>query len=649
MTTESETASRSASNSWELTGNHSVAAPAIAMRDGSIHQLNVVHRGVGGLVSWSGEAQARPDGDPLFRLKLGLDGSLRELDDLQWERIDRWIPRWRAQPAEDLTATGTVCFPGGADAGLRGGVLAIELHNRGRSDRSVDVVLECRWRYSLLTVATTRPLTGPNRIVRGSLSEGIALEATHGGHAPALAVATTPGATYRGGLGVDARETLEAGGEVAAANGEVLRFDVAHGIHVPAGRQVTVTFCFGVGPDRDGALATADHLCRLGAEELIRVARLDLTRITRKTGDPATAALLNRNLIYAFYAGVGRALDDDRMYLLRSRSPQHGSCASFNEREALLWLLPALTAADQYVGREALLRAFEQYAHRPGERSRYLDGGVLAPGFCLDQACAYAVALDRYTAETREASLLEEPLVQDVLRELDEILFTRLDPEYFLCATELLPSGEKADYPYVSYDNALLWRFANSFPRIWRRRGGDRAPRFEKASEEIGAALWQRCTAEVDGMRVIGYAADLRGGVAIYDDPAGSLRLLPHLGFCEVDDPIWSNTMELLHSPAYPLWHGKRAYPGFAGRSRPDHASFATLAADLLTQHREDAIEILRRLDLDGGIAGEAYDPDTGRIVSGPFSAPLAGFLAWALLAEQQAPASPRPHEAQAV
>lgn len=264
---------------------------------------------------------------------------------------------------------------------------------------------------------------------------------------------------------------------------------------------------------------------------------------------------------------------------------------------------------------------------------------MIEPGLCLDQLAAYAIALDRYVAETNDDTLLDEPLLQDVLRELDNALFGRLDPEHFLVATELLPSGDKADPPYVAYDNVLVWRFARALPRLWRRRPADPPPRFERAGDEIAAALWQRCTVDVDGVPVIGYMSDLRGSVMVYDDPAGSLRLLPYLGFCDAEDPIWSNTMDLLHSSQYPLWLGNAPYPGFATRDRPHVAAFASLCADLLTSRRDEAIELLRRLELDGGVAGEAYDPATGRVVAGPFSAPLAGFLTWALLFEPPAAA----------
>jgi hypothetical protein len=93
------------------------------------------------------------------------------------------------------------------------------------------------------------------------------------------------------------------------------------------------------------------------------------------------------------------------------------------------------------------------------------------------------------------------------------------------------------------------------------------------------------------------------------------------------------NTMEMLHSRGYPLWLGDRKYPGFAGRSRPREARFAALCADLLTGRRESALERVRALDLPGGVACTAWDPDSGRVVTGPYAASEAGFLVWAMLA----------------
>ncbi|NIQ55530.1 MAG: hypothetical protein GWN71_19865 [Gammaproteobacteria bacterium] len=118
---------------------------------------------------------------------------------------------------------------------------------------------------------------------------------------------------------------------------------------------------------------------------------------------------------------------------------------------------------------------------------------------------------------------------------------------------------------------------------------------------------------------------------AVYDDPEGSLSLLPFLGFCDADDPVWSNTVDLLRSPRNPFWLADRAHPGLASRTRPGRASLAALCADLLGPRRGEAIRILRDLALDAGIAGGSYDPDTGKVDGERHHAALAGFLAWAL------------------
>ena len=206
----------------------------------------------------------------------------------------------------------------------------------------------------------------------------------------AIGVAGTPFALHYASDRVPGRRAayeldvpLDPGAEHTAPNGVVQRFRIARAVRLRAGRSVASAFYIGAAPERDGALATAAHFARIGADEIMRLARLDLSRLARKTADAGAAGLLNRNLLFACYAGIARAIDDDRLYFVRSRAPTHGACAVFGEREALLWLLPALTAADPFMAREALMRAFEQYSHRPGERARYLDGGVLEPGFCL--------------------------------------------------------------------------------------------------------------------------------------------------------------------------------------------------------------------------------------------------------------------------
>jgi uncharacterized protein len=620
---------------WELTGNHYIAFPAIDPASGAVHSANVLHRGVRGRVDWAG-AREPGAGEPLLRPAVRIDGADAPLEELRWEALDRWIPTFSGR-AGGLRVRGTLCAPGGHDPGLRGACYRIVVENDGRLHREIEIALHGCWSWSLLGIASTRPLGGARRMVRDRAA-GVALEAGDPHPVAALAVLAGNGGVATLGLAGDgdgdaaAAATDDDGpAERSAVNGTALRFRVARSARVAPGSRLSAAFYIAVAPEADGALAAAAHLRRLGAEELLRRARLELARLARTAPDPLLAARLNRNLLFAYHFGLGRGIDDDRIYPVASRSPLFPGGAVYHERDALLWLLPALTLADPPLAREVLLRCFEQYSHRPGEASHYIDGGVLAPGFALDQCCAYGIALERYVREAQDPGVLDEPIVQDVLRELDEGLLHRLHPEAMLAASEIIEEGQAPEHPFVTVHNVHFWAFCRALADLWRPEDDEDQPGFAGAAPEIADAIWRRCTAEVDGLRVLVWTTDLEGEAAVHDGPGASLQLLPFLGFCDREDPLWRNTMELLRSDANPFWVGDAPFPGLAGRLHPGLPALSALCADLLGQRRDEALALLRRLPLDDGLACLAYDPGSGAAAVGRHYAAAAGFLAWAL------------------
>jgi hypothetical protein len=638
---------RDADNSWEFTGNHYLAAPWIDPADGAIHGVNVLHRGMASLLSWAGARRPEPGGVPLLRMVVLVEGVETPVEDVKWERLDRWIPRWRGRAGE-VAVTVTICTPGGFDPLAPGAVILVRTESAERV--RVGIRLEGRWSWTLRTAASTRPALPANRARREGAA--VVLEAGEMPMGAGLAIlATGPGGRAElGRPGSDQRSGAHAGGvasadggaqpgaaeqaggpaELVAVNGEAIEFRLQ--TEATTRGKGTSAFVLGVAPDGDGALAAARRLAGIGAEELVRRARLDLASLNRATDEVAARDIVARNLVFHHYSAAARAIDDDRLYPVLSRSPDHGECAVFAETEALSWSLPAYALTDPLIAREVLLRVLEVYSDRPGNMRRYIDGGILDAGYSLARALDHGLAIERYIEITRDDTFADEPLVQQVLRELDEAAYTRLHREIFLAGTDTLAGGERADYPYVAWDNAQLWRLSQVIDRWLRVEAGGPKPRFARADAEIEAAFWQRFTTEVDGLGVIPYSIDLRGKAAVYDDPAGSLRLLPFVGLCAQDDPIWLNTMELLHSKSYPLFLGGQPYPGFAGRSRPGEARFSALCADLLCPWRARSLETLRSLHLPGGVACETWDPATGRVASGPYAASEAGFLVWTLL-----------------
>jgi hypothetical protein len=546
------------------------------------------------------------------------------------ERIDRWIPSYRADPFPDLSLRVTAFGPGGYDPIVRGAVLFFELENHANIEQTLQVGAEGEWAWSQLHIRTPRALADLNRISAGAPDQpGIALEA--GPVASGAAV----------GLCVEGREVryemrdrngawqlLGEHEAHARANGDAIAFRALGTVRLRPGGRARLAVHVGVATERDGALATAGRMAQLGAQRLLRNARLELARLARRSDQVALSELLNRNLTFNYYCAVARGVDDDFIYPVASRSPLHGATAVVSEREALFWTMPALCETDPQLARELLLRIFELFSDRPGFHARYVNGSVLDPGLSIANLCVYGVAVDQYVAATEDASVLDEPTIQDGLRDIDELLFSRLHPEIFLARGEVLPDGAAADQPYVTWDNVLLWAFVRALERIWTLPD---PPRLQNAKEEIASTIWSRCTVEVDGGNVLACSTDLGRDAAIYDDPVGSLRLLPFLEFCEIDDPVWSDTMSLLRSRRYPLWHGERAFPGQASRRDPDHAVLAALCADLLADRSRDAQALIQRLRLPGGLACDAYDVDTGAAARGIHAAAAAGFLGWAL------------------
>ncbi|MEO5511043.1 MAG: hypothetical protein ABIS27_10485 [Longimicrobiales bacterium] len=608
--------------------------PRISLADGSVPTLSALHAGIGGVLAF--------EGDPLLRLTFARSGdSPRPLDHPQWKRLERWIPRAEAAFDDDLHITITYCAPGGYEPLAHGGFILCEITNQSTAALNLDVVADLRITGASLHVASPRRMHGTHRAAAGVIDRGVALEVGTPGVSAGLGVTTDGEETQFEIVNSNGELSLfTADMEAARRAGEVLHVRISTHVPIRAGRTVKRAIYFGVGRDRDSALGHAAHLSRVGATRLLREARLELTHLTRRVSDVKLSEIINRNLLYNHYCGLARGLDDDRLYPVSSRSPLHTPGAAVNERETLFWTLPCITLTDPLLAREVLRDAFELYSAQPGLQWRYLDGGVITPGFCLEQALLYPLALDRYVRETGDDSILDDPLVQDVLREIDGALDSRLHPDLLLCNTEVLPDGEPADQPYPSLGNIMLWAYAQALPRIWRAEDGEAPSAFEGAAEDISAAIWQRFMADFEGAQIFVRTTDLAKQSAVYDDPLMSLSLMSFFGFCKPDDPTLLDTMMLLRSTPYPFWRAGAA-PGLASRRHPAAPSLAALCADLLGARKNDALRILRSLQLTDGIASDSYDAATGATAAGPHAAALAGLLAWSLVHAIDGPTKP--------
>jgi uncharacterized protein len=598
----------------DLTGNDYISIASISA-DGGLDGIGVLHGELAGLVEWCG-----PEGTPLLRPTVSIDDERVDISAARWRRLDRWIPSFTATAADGSTVTGTICAPGGYPS-ARGFLVRLEVEARGREPRRVRVELAVHRAPTRLWIASPRPMPGRDHIAVDPDVQMLVLS-TDDGRGPALAIAASRPADM----------TVSPSGNDGPGEARVsVTFELRHG------QRDGIAFLVGAGRERDGAVAAARALRRTGADRWLRQARLELSHTLRSAEDHRWAELLNRNLLFNRYFAVGRGIDDDRLYLVRSRSSRCPEPAIFNDREALLWTVPALIVADPAVAREAIMRVLETFSERSGEHRRYLDGGSYDGGFLLEQFLLYPWIVDHYVERTGDATLLEEPLVQQIVLETDTGAYMRLHPEHLLGSTDLLPSGEPADYPFATMPNVLLHAFAAALARLpW---SAPDQPRLGGAASDIAATVWQHCTSTVNGEPLLASSVDLEGRSAVYDDPALSFAMLPFFGFCTPDEPVWLSTMEFLRSERYPLWRDGTV-PGLAGRSDNALARLSALCADLLGPAPRDALDRLLRLRLPAGLAAGAYDPADGSTTQ-PHDAALAGFLAWTLVRAAEPPRPP--------
>ena len=129
---------------------------------------------------------------------------------------------------------------------------------------------------------------------------------------------------------------------------------------------------------------------------------------------------------------------------------------------------------------------------------------------------------------------------------------------------------------------------------------------------------------------IFAWSVDLQGGWDVYDEPPGSLLLLPHFGFCGQDDPIWRHTAEVIRAKKYPY-----SFAGCPiaeiGCPHAPHPWVLSIANSLLSGSRDSARTHLLRCKLDNGIACESVDEFTGESATGEAFATCAGFLAYAI------------------
>lgn len=575
------------------TGSEQVSLPRVNEINAGVEDLTFLHMASRGLIDLRGGQL-----EPLMRPFVAQQGVEAELGGFEWSRLGYWYPRFAAR-AGALGLEGVILTP----VGERGFGYRLRLTNNGAETVETAFGLRGQTGSAWHCVNVDKPIEGALNCYVSGWSGLPVFEQMCG--VPLFALAPI--------CEGECRAEFESAGE-----GWLWRLERT--VRLAPGESAEFTAWWGLGLEEVSAVTSARELQRRGWDWELRRSLAWLAQRRLDLGDEALTRLYNTNLFFCIFFSTGRTLDTEELVLVTSRSPRYYVSAAYWDRDSLLWSFPAVLDADAALAREMLGYVFGRQRRNIGVHSRFIDGTVLEPGFELDELMAPVLALERYVDATCDRSVLADP---DVLRGIDGIL-RKLDAERAegceLYETFLQPTDDERIYPYITYDNVLVWRALRALGRLFER------PELTERAERVRRAIYDNCI--FDG--AFAWSVDLAGGHDVYDEPPGSLLLLPYYGFCAWDDPVYLKTAEMIRSPDY-------AY-SFAGCEIAEigcphapHPWLLSIGNSLLCGRSGEALEHLRRTRLDNGIACESVDEHTGECTTGEAFATCAGFICHAL------------------
>lgn len=583
------------------TGNEMISIPTIR-EDGAIESFNFIHMGYRGLIEVCGS--------PLIKPVISVNNKEDSLNINSAERISYWIPKFTGY-AGDIKFTGTIFAPRGS----RGFIYSLEAENTGEQ-RTIFLGFEGSWKESLRSINESSPIEGIKQAYRSSWTDG-------------------PMFDFKNGI------TLFSFGFYSddkfhiadfKKGKDIISYKFGNFIDLKKGEKKSVNIYLGTGLEEVGAAASAIDMKRHGKDNL----KSDLIKwLDKKTEniseDEYINKIYNTNLIFNYFYSSGITIDTEELVLVTSRSPRYYVSAAYWDRDSLLWSFPSLLKVDREQGKEVIKYVFTKQIKNVGIHSRYIDGTVLEPGFELDELCAPILALQIYIDITKDYSILKKDYVENGIEVILKKLESRKHVLKDIYETFLMPTDDMNDFPYITYDNVLVWKLYIIMSKFSKISGsGEKEKEYLEKAEKVKQAVYNNLVTETGNRKIFAWASDLAGRKSIYDEPPGSLTLLAHLGFCSREDEIFKNTYDFIYSDKYSHYFVNTEFEE-TGCNHAEHPWILSIGNSLLNGRKREAIKMLKKTQLDNFIACESIDEYTGKCTTGGHFATCAGYLSYAL------------------
>lgn len=560
---------------FQVTGNEYISLPEIDELDGNVNYLTLLHMNSKGMLQL--------DGNPFLKFKIFIDNKYISFENnLIWTRINYWIPV-ATYLNEDVKITITYLTP------LDQKAIAFRVKVENLTNQTIEVknsiILE--WSSTKHVVNESYKLDTSITSKKSNWNKGTVL----------MQNSTTP---------LIAIAPMHEGDEIT---------------HLESQQQSYFDLFLGIGMEEVSASTAAKHLKRIGFNKLYCSLSNYLNEKTIKFKiDDNINRILNTNLFFALFYSVGHTFDTESLVLVTSRSPRYYVSAAYWDRDSLLWSFPALLLIDTNLCKNIMKYVFKIQIDRVGEHSRYIDGTLLEPGFELDELCAPVIALEQYINKTSDNGLLKQDYIKDGLNKILDKLKSKRNKDVALYETFLMPTDDVAKEKYLTYDNVLVWKTLNILAEYLNIK--DLSIESTKVKDSINKYLVK------DNMYI--FSSNLDGNFSVYDEPPGSLQLLPFLGFCEYSNSKWINTVNLIRSSSYKLSFAESSINEI-GCDHAPHPWILSICNSLLAGFGESAIDNLSKTSMDNYIACESVDEESGISTTGEAFATCAGFLSYSI------------------
>lgn len=587
------------------TGNEYLSLPTIREADCAIESINFLNMSAKGMIEVVGS-----DTRPFILPCVIIGGVKRKITDFVWQRQNYWIPTFTAK-VEGFELSGIILAP----VNERGFCLKFTLSGSCEPNTVIDLGVEGCWRRTLHTVNESKEILSNKNYYKSGWNYGYVFDM----RTPLPLFAFAP--MFDG-------EVVQS----VQRSGEEVNFSF---IKETIAKDKFFSFSFlmylGVAFEEVAAATSAKEMYRQSFDILLAQTNKFLAERTLTVKDAKLDRLMNTNLFFSMFFSTGLTLDSEERVLVTSRSPRYYVSSAYWDRDSMLWSFPAILLSDVTLAKEMLTYVFTKQIRNVGIHSRFIDGTVLEPGFELDELCAPVIALSEYFKKTRDEKFIKKPFIVDGIKLILDRLQSKKHPTISLYESWLQPTDDTRVYPYITYDNVLVHVMLSEIARMYGDEfGEDFANKLLTEAEQVRQAIQSYCVQEVNGKRVYIWSTDCNGKWDIYDEPPGSLQLLSYYGFCNADDEVYLNTLELIRRKEYPYsFYGCPIAE--IGCPHAPHPWVLSIANSLLCGKAVEAKEHLYLCSMDNYIACESVDEYTGVSCTGDAFATCAGFLAYSI------------------